>query len=249
MNLLPKEINYNIFNYINTFDDIINIKYLSKYYNKLFESFYDGIIFMIDFNDSFSYLYYSKILKKNKYFKNLIIINSVSNMKHLDLTKISYINITSLNTFELINEDYLFYNTFLNYCNQIKYLEIIGLDFPLPKNLINLEDLRLYNCYIQYIPKEYINLKRIFSINDLNYKDITYIPKNIMLNLEYLDIKYSYLKHDIYLNKNKILHALFGLNYENENIKIYLVDENNIILKNNLKKIDDGYFEYIEYNN
>lgn len=244
MNLLSKEIIYNIFNYINTFDDIINIKYLSKDYNKLFESFYDGIIFMIDLNDTFSYLYYSKILQKNTYFKNLIIINSVSNIKFLNLNNLTYINITSVNVFELINEEYLLYNTFLNYCNQIKYLEIIGLDFQLPKNLINLEDLRLYNCNIQIIPKEYVNLKKIFSINDLYYKDISYIPKNIMLNLEHLDIKYSYLKHDIYLNKKKITYAIFGINYENNNIKIYLIDGENTILMNKLKNINDGYIKY-----
>lgn len=252
MNSLPEDIIYNIFNYMNTFNDIINFKYLSKTYNNLFESFYDGIIYIQNLNEDYSLVYYTSEYERNKkkYVTNLIIINSIEQIKFLDITKLTYINLNSINTFELINDDYLLYNTFLTNCTKVRYLEITGLDFELPNTLDKLECLELYQCNIKKIPKEYKCLKYLFALSDFYNEELTYIPKNIMMNLEYVNIKHCYLKHDIYLNKDKIKYALFGLNYKNyhngrtKNIKVYLIDNTNIISLENTISLDRTYLEY-----
>ena len=73
-----------------------------------------------------------------------------------------------------------------------------------------------------------------------------------MLNLEYINIKNCFLKHDIYISEKNIKYGLFGINYKNNyrdrlnNINIYLIDSHNkkINLNNNI----NHEFYHIEYN-
>ena len=253
MEYLSNDIFKLIIQYINIYDDLQNIKYINHYYYNFITNYYDGIIYINDINDYYTFIMYNNELHhyQYKYFNNIIIITSINQLKTLNLSQITYLNLSSINSIEFINEDYLFYNTFLHKCINLKYLDIYGLEYELPKTLINLEHLELYECIIKHIPVECINLKYIYAISDFTDCEISYIPKNIMLNLEYINIKNCYLKHDIYISKKNMRYGLFGINYKNNhynrinNVNIYLINENNE--KINMNKNINHEFYYIEY--
>lgn len=246
---LPTEIIINIYNYINSYNDIISFKYLNKYYNNVFEQNFDGIVYIDDMDDYYSFIYYNILIYKKKYYNNVILITDIKQINNIDVRKLSYINFSHIYNNMLFNSDYLLFNTFLKYCINIKYLDIYGLDYELPDTLINLEQLELYECNIKRISNKLTKLRYLYVISDFTESDIAYIPKNIMMNLEYINIKNSYLKHDIYLSKNKIKFALIGINYKNYNtnnqIKINIIDTDSKITNlNNLINYEKNYFEY-----
>lgn len=253
MEILSNDILKLIIEYINVYNDLQNIKYINKYYYDFINNYYDGIIYINDINDYYNYIMYNNELHhyRYKYFNNIILITSINQLRNLNLNQITYLNLSSINSIELINNDYLFYNTFLEKCINLKYLDIYGLEYQLPKTLIKLEHLELYECAIKYIPSEFINLKYLYAISDFTDGEISYIPKHIMLNLEYINIKNCYLKHDIYISQKNIRYSLFGINYKNNhydrinNINIYLINEKNEII--NLNKDINYEFYYIEY--
>ena len=70
----------------------------------------------------------------------------------------------------------------------LKYLNLSESNiYYLPKTLTNLEFLDLSDSTIKTIPKEYINLKYLVNVSLYN-NHLRYIPKNISLNLKYLEI-------------------------------------------------------------
>ena len=254
MDYLSSDVFNIILEYINIYDDLINIKHVNKYYNDFINNYYNGVLYINDIHDYYNYILYTNEVTnyRYKYFNNIILITSLNQLKTLKLDKITYLNLSNINSVELINENYLYYNTFLHNCINLKYLDIYGLEFNLPQTLIKLEHLELYECTIKYIPSNLINLKYLYAISDFTDGELSVIPKNIMLNLEYINIKNCFLKHDIYISEKNIKYGLFGINYKNNyrdrlnNINIYLIDSHN--KKINLNNYINHEFYHIEYN-
>ena len=95
----------------------------------------------------------------------------------------------------------------------------------------DVQRLDLLNKYYILLHSEYSNL----AIKDIKNRLITFkFPTNIY-NLEYINIKNCYLKHDIYISQKNMRYGLFGINYKNNhydrinNINIYLINEKNEI--------------------
>lgn len=245
MNLLNlhKEIYINILNFLGFYNDYINLIYSNKLFYKLLKDYGDGIYYLdiihsnylLDYDNTF-YFYH------NIFFTEIIIITDIKQLFHFNLQKIKFLDIQHYETkiefekeYDIINENVL--EKMIN----LKYLNISESNiYYLPKTLINLEFLDLSDTSIKTIPKEYINLKYLVNISLYN-NNLKYIPKNISLNLKYLEI-INVCQKSIYLS-NKLLYL------ESQECNKQLNNLTNIYLENKKLKCNEVFLiQYIKSN-
>jgi Leucine-rich repeat (LRR) protein len=210
MNTLSNELINNIISYNNDFEDLIIIKYINKYFYDIFINWVDSIIFINDYNDFDEYTSYETEFNSS-YTNNIVIINEIKQLNFINPKNIKYLH---LNYYERVykrGEEYIWFSEdVLELFINLKYLSIDGMELSyIPKNLINLEYLDVSENFITRIPKELIKLNTIICINDFT-DGLKCIPQSIINELEYIRC-YSYLRHDVILNKDKIKYAFIGL--------------------------------------
>lgn len=244
-------LNYDLINIIisfnNNIEDIINIKYVNKFYYNVYYNYIDSIIFIENIDDLHSYKYY-KEESKSIYSNNIVIINNIKQLNLINPDKIIYLNLSYYPKYDLYGDEFIWFSEdTLELFKNVRYLNVDSMELSyIPKTLIKIEYLDVSNNHITRIPKSLINLKVLNSSSDIT-DGLKYIPSNIMDNLYYLECP-DFLRHDIILNKQKIKYALIGLNNFgdiNKKNNIYLRDANTNMLENiTPMELDINYHVY-----
>lgn len=239
-----------ILNYLGIYKDYKNLKDTCKFFKFLLHNSTDAIYYIdqLNYNTILLYQNYEKFYKYI-FFNQIIIINNIKQLFFFNLSNLKLLDINLYETnfyyehdYDIINEDILklMYN--------LKYLNISDSNFNyIPENLNKLEYLNISDTRIKTIPNTLINLKYLINVSYYN-NNLKYIPKNISLNLEYLEI-INICNKSIYLsNKIKYLDSYEGEknNYNKtsiyiNNIKLNLINCSIKYIKKD-NKINNNYF-------
>jgi hypothetical protein len=236
LNNLNSDILINILNYVGFYHDYKNLKNTNKYYYNLLYNLTDAIYYIDDdyihnnnclliLNDYHNYY-------QNIFFNQIIIINNIKELFTFNLKNIKLLDINLYETNIYYENEYdIFNEEILEKLINLKYLNISESNINyLPHNLINIEYLNISDTKIKTIPRTYKKLKYLVCVPYYT-NNLKYIPKNISLNLHYLEL-INICHKSIYLNSENLK---FLETYEGEkNIcnKTYIYLDNNIMKYN-----------------
>jgi hypothetical protein len=220
----------NILNFIGFYTDYTSLKYTNKHFNELLYNLTDAIYYLDELNyntlltDNHYQLYY-----KNIFFNQLIIIKDIKQIFSFNLEKIRLLDINLYDHNMYYDDHYdIFNENSLKKMYNLTYLNISESNITyLPDTLINLEYLNISDTCIKTIPKTFTKLKYLICVSFYN-SNLRYIPKNISLNLEYLELINSCNKSIYLSDKIKYLDSYEGNKKYKNFTTIYI---NNIPLK------------------